>query len=51
MAAVPGQHSIAYHAMSASAWDIFVMLAAGGARKWQITTDGAVYPKWTRDGN
>jgi len=50
-----GQYSpdgrwIAYHTESASGWDIFVIPAAGGARKWQITTDGGVYPRWNQDG-
>ena len=38
------------HTETAAGWDVFVMPAAGGARKWQITTDGGVYPKWSRDG-
>ena len=36
----PDGRWIAYHTESASGWDIFVMPAAGGARKWQVTTDG-----------
>jgi Tol biopolymer transport system component len=46
----PDNRWIAYHTQTAAGWDVFVMPAAGGARKWQVTTDGAVYPKWSRDG-
>jgi len=50
-----GQYSpdgrwIAYHTDAASGWNVFVIAADGGARKWQITTDGAVYPRWNTDG-
>lgn len=46
----PDGRWIAYHVESAAGWDIFVVAAEGGARKWQVTTDGAVYPKWSSDG-
>ncbi|MFH2054298.1 MAG: protein kinase [bacterium] len=46
----PDGRWIAYHTESAAGWDIFVMPAEGGARKWQVTNDGAVYPKWNGDG-
>ena len=46
----PDGRWIAYHVQTAAGWDIFVMPAAGGARKWQVTTEGAVYPKWAAGG-
>jgi len=46
----PDGRWIAYHTETAAGWDIFVMPAAGGMRKWQVTTDGAAYPKWNHDG-
>jgi Tol biopolymer transport system component len=46
----PDGRWIAYHAESASGFDVFVMPAGGGARKWQVTSDGAVFPHWTPDG-
>jgi Tol biopolymer transport system component len=46
----PDGRWIAYHTQTAAGWDVFVIPAAGGARKWQVTTDGSVYPKWNRDG-
>lgn len=46
----PDNRWIAYHTETAAGWDVFVMPAAGGARKWQVSTDGAVYPKWSADG-
>ncbi len=51
-----GQYSpdgrwITYHTETAAGWDVFVMPAAGGARKWQITNEGSVYPRWSRDGS
>ncbi|RKZ19533.1 hypothetical protein DRQ50_01880 [bacterium] len=46
----PDGRWIAYHTESASGWDIFVIPATGGGRKWQISTEGAVYPVWNRDG-
>jgi len=46
----PDGRWIAYLAQSPAGWDIFVMPAEGGARKWQITTGGAVYPRWTDEG-
>lgn len=47
----PDGRWIAYHLQTSGGWNIFVMPAAGGARKWQVTTDGAVYPKWGPDGS
>jgi eukaryotic-like serine/threonine-protein kinase len=46
----PDGRWIAYHTESSSTWDIFVMSSAGGPRKWQITTQGAVYPQWNAEG-
>jgi eukaryotic-like serine/threonine-protein kinase len=46
----PDGRWIAYHALSPAGWDIFVLPAGGGARKWQVTTVGAVYPRWSPDG-
>jgi serine/threonine protein kinase/Tol biopolymer transport system component len=46
----PDGRWIAYHTETAAAWDVFVMPAGGGSRKWQVTSDGAVYPKWSEDG-
>jgi Tol biopolymer transport system component len=46
----PDGRWIAFHLQSAGGWDVFVMPAAGGARKWQVTTDGAVYPRWAAGG-
>jgi Tol biopolymer transport system component len=47
----PDGRWIAYHATSAATWDVFVMPAAGGPRKWQVTTNGTVYPQWKADGS
>mgnify|MGYP000561979466 CR=1 FL=1 len=47
----PDGRWIAYHTETAAAWDVFVMPAGGGSRKWQVTSDGAVYPKWSEDGS
>lgn len=46
----PDGRWVAYHTRSSAAWDVFVMPAAGGTRKWQVTSDGAVYPVWNSDG-
>ncbi len=46
----PDNRWIAYNTQTAAGWDVFVMPATGGARKWQVTADGAVYPKWSPDG-
>jgi Tol biopolymer transport system component/predicted Ser/Thr protein kinase len=42
---------IALHAASANGFDIFVIPAGGGVRKWQVSTDGRVYPIWNADGS
>ena len=47
----PDGRWIAYHTQTAAGWDTFVMPAGGGARKWQVTTDGSVYPRWSHDGS
>jgi Tol biopolymer transport system component len=47
----PDGRWIAYHGRSASTWDVFVMPAEGGPRKWQVTTHGAVWPQWSPDGS
>ncbi|MCP4573645.1 MAG: protein kinase [bacterium] len=46
----PDGRWVAYHAQSAAGWDIFVIPAKGGPRKWQVTTFGAAYPRWSHDG-
>jgi Tol biopolymer transport system component len=46
----PDGRWIAYHTESPQGYDVFVIPADGGARKWQVTNDGAVYPRWTHDG-
>ncbi len=46
----PDGRWIAYHAVSSSGWDVFVIPAVGGPRKWQVTSDGSVYPQWSPDG-
>ena len=46
----PDGRWIAFHAETAAGWDIFVIPSDGGARKWQVTTEGSVYPKWNGDG-
>lgn len=46
----PDGRWIAYHTESPQAWDVFVIPATGGSRKWQVTSDGAVYPRWRQDG-
>jgi Tol biopolymer transport system component len=46
----PDGRWLAFHTETSSGWDIFVTSAAGGGRKWQVTTEGAVYPVWNHDG-
>ena len=46
----PDGRWVAYHAKSENSFDVFVRSASGGARKWQVSTEGAVYPKWSPDG-
>ncbi len=46
----PDGRWVAYHTESASAWDVFVIPASGGPRKWQVTAYGTAYPKWNADG-
>ena len=46
----PDGRWIAYHTETAAAWDVFVMPATGGTRKWQVTSSGTAYPEWNEDG-
>jgi Tol biopolymer transport system component len=46
----PDGRWIAYHTETAAAWDVFVMPASGGTRKWQVTSSGTAYPEWNEDG-
>jgi Tol biopolymer transport system component len=46
----PNGRWIAYGGFTADRWEVFVMPASGGPRKWQITTSGAVWPQWQPDG-
>jgi Tol biopolymer transport system component len=46
----PDGRWIAYHTVTAQGWDVFVIAADGSVRKWQISTIGAVYPRWSPDG-
>jgi len=46
----PNGRWIAYGGRTADVWQIFVMPADGGSRKWQITSAGAVWPQWQPDG-
>ncbi|MBK7047956.1 MAG: hypothetical protein IPH48_15935 [bacterium] len=45
-----GRPLIVYHTQTSAGWDVFVMPATGGARKWQVTSEGAVYPHWNKSG-
>jgi len=45
----PDSRWIAYGGRTADQWEVFVM-PAGGGRKWQITTGGAIWPQWQPDG-
>ena len=47
----PDGRWIAYGWRTAAAWDVFVMPATGGPRKWQVTTTGAIWPQWQPDGS
>jgi hypothetical protein len=46
----PDGRWIAFGGYTADRWEVFVMPANGGSRKWQITTSGAVWPQWQPDG-
>jgi Tol biopolymer transport system component len=46
----PNGRWITYGGYTADRWEVFVMPASGGPRKWQITTSGAVWPQWQPDG-
>jgi Tol biopolymer transport system component len=46
----PDGRWIAYGWSTAAGFDVFVMPASGGTRKWQITTTGSVWPQWQPDG-
>jgi Tol biopolymer transport system component len=46
----PDGRWIAYGWRSAADWDVFVMPAEGGTRKWQVTTTGTGWPQWQPDG-
>jgi serine/threonine protein kinase len=46
----PDGRWIAYHGSTQSRWDVFIRPADGSARKWQVTTDGSVWPQWSPDG-
>ena len=46
----PDGRWIAFHHITPQGLDVFVIPAAGGARKWQISTDGRVYPIWAAGG-
>ncbi len=47
----PDGRWIAYGWVSQAAWDVFVMPATGGTRKWQVTSTGAIWPQWQSDGS
>jgi serine/threonine protein kinase len=47
----PDGRWIAYGGYTADNWQVFVMPASGGPRKWQVTTAGAVWPQWQPDGS
>ena len=46
----PDGRWIAYGNFTGTRWEVFVMPADGGPRKWQITTSGAIWPQWQPDG-
>ncbi|MBZ0269974.1 hypothetical protein K8I85_17615, partial [bacterium] len=46
----PNGRWIAYGGLTADEWQVFVMPAEGGSRKWQVTTTGAAWPHWQPDG-
>ena len=46
----PDGRWIAYYADSAATFDVFVVAADGNSRKWQVSSDTALYPRWSPDG-
>ncbi|HMB70762.1 MAG TPA: hypothetical protein VKU85_15715, partial [bacterium] len=46
----PDGRWIAYGGITAGVWQVFVMPADGGSRKWQVTGGGAIWPQWQPDG-
>jgi Tol biopolymer transport system component len=47
----PDGRWVAFHSQSESSWDVFVVAAEGGERKWQVSHEGTVYPRWSADGS
>ncbi|MFT7700380.1 MAG: hypothetical protein ACI8S7_002223, partial [Candidatus Krumholzibacteriia bacterium] len=47
----PDGRWIAFHGESDLGWDVFVVAAEGGERKWQVSHNGSVYPRWSEDGS
>ncbi|MEE8367642.1 MAG: hypothetical protein V3S30_04945, partial [Thermoanaerobaculia bacterium] len=46
----PDGRWLAYHSDESGAWEIYVTSMSGQGRKWQVSTDGGVYPIWRADG-
>jgi len=46
----PDGRWLAYHSEESNDWEVYVTSISGQGRKWQISTEGGVYPIWRRDG-
>ena len=46
----PDGRWVAFGLFIGTDWQTYVMPAEGGERRWQVSTDGAVYPVWAPDG-
>jgi hypothetical protein len=41
---------MAYHSTESGRWEVYVTPFPGPGRKWQVSTEGGAWAKWTEDG-
>ncbi len=46
----PDDRLLAYASEQSGRWEVYVQALAGGSGRWQISTEGGQWPRWTGDG-
>jgi len=47
----PDGRWLAYHSNESGRYEVYVRLLPDGGRRWQVSTDSGVYPRWSPRGN
>jgi Tol biopolymer transport system component len=46
----PSGRYLAYQSNESGRWEVYVTRLPGAKGRWQVSTDGGIHPRWSRDG-